>query len=241
VPQRLSRPDTAIIGSPPGPEGRQKRFKVIPEMEGAVARWYARQRGSPSQLEAYRVQAAQLTTGLPSGANVLEVAPGPGYLAIELARLGFHVTALDISRSFVEIARRNARQAAVGVDFRQGDAASLPFDAESFDLVVCQAAFKNFTRPVSALDEMHRVLRRGGTAVIQDLRRDASGADIDREVEGMGLGRLSGRMTRSALRMLRRRAYTPTQFERLAAQSAFRTCDIRTQGVGMEIRLQRQG
>jgi ubiquinone/menaquinone biosynthesis C-methylase UbiE len=218
---------------------RQKRFKVVPEMQGVVARWYARQRGSASQLEAYRAQAAQLTAGLPPGAVVLEVAPGPGYLAIELARRGAHVTGLDISRSFVEIAGQHARQAAVSVDFRQGDAASLPFDAESFDLVVCQAAFKNFTRPVTALDEMHRVLRRGGTAVIQDLRRDASGADIDREVDGMGLGRLSGRMTRWALRMLRRRASTPSQFDRLAAGSAFRTCDIRAQGVGMEIRLQR--
>jgi ubiquinone/menaquinone biosynthesis C-methylase UbiE len=220
---------------------RQKRFKVIPEMEGVVARWYARQRGSASQLQAYRIQAAQLTAGLPPGADVLEVAPGPGYLAIELARRGCHVTGLDISRSFVEIARQHARQAAVSVDFRQGDAASLPFAAESFDLVVCQAAFKNFTRPVSALDDMYRVLRRGGTAVIQDLRRDASGADIDREVDGMGLDRLSGRMTRWALRMLRRRAYPLTRFERLVAESAFRTCDIRAQEVGMEIRLQRPG
>jgi ubiquinone/menaquinone biosynthesis C-methylase UbiE len=220
---------------------RQKRFKVVPEMQGVVARWYARQRGSASQLEAYRAQAAQLTAGLPPGAVVLEVAPGPGYLAIELARRGAHVTGLDISRSFVEIAGQHARQAAVSVDFRQGDAASLPFDPESFDLVVCQAAFKNFTRPVSALNEMHRVLRRGGTAVIQDLRKDASGADIDREVKEMGLGRLSGRMTRWTLRMLRRRAYSPDQFERLAAESSFRTCDIRTEGVGMEVRLQRQG
>ena len=218
---------------------RQKRFKVIPEMQGALARWYARQRGSASQLAAYRAQAAQLTAGLPPGADVLEVAPGPGYLAVELARRGCQVTGLDISRSFVEIARQHARQAGVRVDFRRGDAASLPFAAESFDLVVCQAAFKNFTRPLSALDEMHRVLRPGGTAVIHDLRRDASAADIGREVGGMSLGRLSGRMTRWALRMLRRRAYTPAQFERLAADSAFHTCDVRTQGVGMEVRLPR--
>jgi ubiquinone/menaquinone biosynthesis C-methylase UbiE len=212
---------------------RPKRFKVIPEMEGIVARWYARQRGSASQLQAYPKQAAQLTEGLAPGADVLEVAPGPGYLAVEMARLGFHVTGLDISRSFVEIARRNARQAAVSVDFRQGDAASLPFAAESFDLVVCQAAFKNFTQPASALDEMYRVLRRGGTAVIHDLRRDASGADIDREVDEMGLSRPSALGTRWTLRMLRRRAYSPVQFEHLAAQCAFRTCDIQIQGIGM--------
>jgi ubiquinone/menaquinone biosynthesis C-methylase UbiE len=219
---------------------RQVRFPM-PKMEGVVARWYARQRGSVSQMAAYRNQAAQLTDGLPSGADVLELAPGPGYLAIEMARLGFHVSGLDISRSFVEIASQNARQAAVSVDFRQGDAASLPFEADSFDLVVCQAAFKNFARPGSALDEMHRVLRSGGTAVIQDMRRDASGADIDQEVKRMGLGRLNAFLTKRTLTMLRRRAYSPAQFERLAADSAFRTCDIQTEGVGMEMRLTKPG
>src|SRR5260370_38120239 len=145
-------------------EARRWRLKG-PEMEGPVARWYARVRGSQSQLDLYREQAAQLTAGLPDGARVLEVAPGPGYLAIEIARNGrLHVTALDISRTFVQIASENARKAGVSVDFRNGDVAKMPFEAESFDLVVCQAAFKNFTLPRTALAEMHRVLRTGGTA-----------------------------------------------------------------------------
>ena len=100
-----------------------------PEMEGAVARWYAKVRSSGSQIEEYRKQAAQLTEGLPAGAKVLEVAPGPGYLAVEIARLGFQVTALDISRTFVQIGSENASQAGVTVDFRQGDAAVMPFEA----------------------------------------------------------------------------------------------------------------
>src|SRR5438270_721276 len=158
-------------------ETRRWRFKG-PEMEGPIARWYARIRGSASQLEAYRKQALHLTTGLRDGARVLEVAPGPGYLAIEMARPGrIHVTGLDISRTFVEIAGENASQAGVTVEFRQGDVARMPFETESFDLVVCQAAFKNFTQPRSALAEMHRVLRAGGSAVIQDMSRAATHAD----------------------------------------------------------------
>src|SRR5437879_11279215 len=86
-----------------------------------VARWYSGLRGTESQVEAYRKQAAQLTAGLPEGVAILEVAPGPGYFTIELARLGrFRVTALDISRTFVEIATENARQHGVSVDFRHG-------------------------------------------------------------------------------------------------------------------------
>ena len=219
----------------------EKRFKLVPEMEGWMARWYARQRATESQLAAVRKQATELAHGLPSGARVLEIAPGPGYLAIEIARLGrFEVTGLDVSRTFVEIGRENARKAGVTVDFRHGDAAAVPFEANSFDLVVCQAAFKNFAEPVCALDEMHRVLRPGGSAIIQDLSKDAANADIDREVIAMKLSRFNTLATRFMLEtILRRRAYTPAQFERLVAESAFRTCDIRKDGIGLEVRLTR--
>jgi ubiquinone/menaquinone biosynthesis C-methylase UbiE len=218
-------------------ETRRWRFKG-PEMEGAVARWYARVRGTDSQIEAYRKEARRLTRDLADGAEVLEVAPGPGFFAIEMARSArLVVTGLDISRTFVEIARRNAREAGVGVEFRQGDVAAMPFPDRAFDLVVCQAAFKNFTLPRSALAEMHRVLRPGGTAVIQDMSKEATHADIAEEVRGMEVGRFTAFTTTATLEMLKRRAYTPGQFERLAAASPFGSCEIVTRGIGLEVRL----
>src|ERR1700686_1554796 len=217
------------------------RFKG-PEMEGVVARWYARIRGTGSQIEAYRKEAERLTESLPAGARVLEVAFGPGYLAIELARLGrFNVTGLDISHTFVKIASQNAQESGVNADFHQGDAAVMPFEAESFDLIVCQAAFKNFVHPGSALSEMYRVLRTGGTAVIQDMRSDASHADIEREVEAMQLGRVSSFTTKATLEMLKRRAYSPARFQRLAAESPFGTSQIASEGIGLEVKLTKQG
>jgi ubiquinone/menaquinone biosynthesis C-methylase UbiE len=208
-------------------------------MEGAVARWYARIRNSGSQIEEYRKQAAPLTEGLPAGAKVLEVAPGPGYLAVEIARLGFQVTGLDISHTFVQIGSENAQQAGVSVDFRQGDAAVMPFEADSFDLIVCQAAFKNFVYPASALDEMHRVLRSGGTAVIQDMSSEASHADINLEVQKMHLGWWSTFTTMATLEMLKRRAYSPDRFKSLASESPFHSCAISTEGIGLEVRLKK--
>ncbi len=212
-----------------------------PQMEGVVARWYAKVRRSGNQIEEYQQQGAQLTQGLAAGAKVLEVAPGPGYLAVEIARLGFQVTGLDISRTFVQIETENASQAGVSVDFQQGDAAVMPFEAESFDLIVCQAAFKNFIHPASALDEMYRVLRSGRTAVIQDMSSDATHVDIEREVQKMHLGWWSTFSTKATLEMLRRRAYSPTRFKRLAAESRFQNCEITTEGIGLEVRLTKQG
>ena len=216
-------------------ESRRRLF--LPEMEGVSARWYSRQRGTPKQLESFRAQAAELTAGAAPGADVLEVAPGPGYLAIEIARLGHRVIGLDISRTMVEIARSNAAAVGVGADFRQGDASAMPFAEESFDLVVCQAAFKNFRQPVSALDEIWRVLRPAGVAVIQDLRKEATHAEVAAEVQAQGLNAVSGFVTRTILEGLRSRAYSVEGFGRLVAESRFGSCQITTSGIGLDVRL----
>src|SRR5262249_40437064 len=139
-------------------------------MEGFIARWYARNTASRD----HRKSAERVAGRVARGDSILEVAPGPGYLAIELAKLGnYRVVGLDISQTFVEIARANATNAGVAVEFQQGNASNMPFPAASFDFIVCQAAFKNFSEPVQALAEMHRVLRPGGKALILDLRPDA--------------------------------------------------------------------
>jgi ubiquinone/menaquinone biosynthesis C-methylase UbiE len=221
-------------------EKQQKGYKGL-AMEGIIARWYAMIRRSGSQIEDWRKQAAHLTGSLPDGADVLEVAPGPGYFAIEMARLDrLHVTGLDISHTFVEIARENARQAGVSVDFQQGNTSNMPFAEGSFDLIICQAAFKNFSQPSKAINEMYRVLRSGGMAVIQDMWKDASNMTIREEVKPMRLNPVNAFMTRKTLEMLRRRAYTKEQFERLTTASAFGGCEIETSGIGIEVRLKKQ-
>lgn len=218
-----------------------RRRLILPEMEGFFARWYARQRGTRSQLALYRQQAAQLTAAVPDGAAVLEVAPGPGYLAIEMSRLGrLRVTGLDISKTMIEIAREHAHAARVPVDFRHGDAAAMPFADDSFELIVCQAAFKNFRQPVTVLNEMHRVLRPKGVAVIQDLRKEATTSDIDREVESQNLSAVNGFVTRRILARLRSRAYSVDHFEKIVAESTFQAGEIRVEGIGLEVRLRRQ-
>lgn len=67
-------------------------------MEGPVARWYTRTRRN--DMEDFRRAARTVAGGLRSGSDVLEVAPGPGFFSLELARLGdFKITGLDVSRT----------------------------------------------------------------------------------------------------------------------------------------------
>ena len=217
---------------------RSKGYKGL-GMEGSIARWYAKNTGK--DLEDIRRLAGALAGRLGPGSAVLEVAPGPGYLAIELAKLGpYRVVGLDISRTFVRMAGENARRAGVSVEFVHGNASAMPLDPDSFDLLVCRAAFKNFSEPVRALDEMHRVLKPGGEALIIDLRRNVRADEIDACVDGMGLGRFDGFMTRLIFRhSLIKRAYTADEFRGMAAASRFGSCTIQESGIGLEVMLRK--
>jgi ubiquinone/menaquinone biosynthesis C-methylase UbiE len=206
-------------------------------MEGWIARWYAANTGK--SLEEFRALARRVAAGLAPGSAVLELAPGPGYFAIELARLGpYQITGLDISKSFVAIARRNAAAAQVHVDFRQGDASHTPFADETFDFLLCRAAFKNFSQPLLAVREMHRVLKKGGRAIIIDLRRDASQKSINELVDQMALSWMSSVFTKLTFRMmLLKRAYTRGEFENFVSQTEFQRAGIEKSPTGFEITL----
>jgi ubiquinone/menaquinone biosynthesis C-methylase UbiE len=208
-------------------------------MEGPIAAWYAKI--TQKDVRRHKLEAERWAKKIVPGSRVLEIAPGPGYFCIELAKLGqFQITGLDISQSFVEIARKNAVTAGVRVEFRQGDAANMPFESESFDFLFCQAAFKNFTQPVKAISEMYRVLRPGGTGIILDLRSDASQAEIDQEIEHMSLGRIDEFITRWTFRnVLLKNAYSLSEVKAMAAQTPFGKYTIAKEGVGFQVRLEK--
>ena len=204
-------------------------------IEGRMAKWYAST--TLSQMKEFRALAQQIGALLPEAGSVLEVAPGPGYLCIELAKLGrLQVTGLDLSHTMVKIAREKAQQVGAPVHFEQGSASSLPFPRDSFDLLVCRAAFKNFALPVRALEEMHRVLKPGGRALIIDLRRDASPATVSREVDRMKLSPVNRAITKLTFRfMLLKSAYTKEHFEQMLAQTQFSKAEIGGNDLGFEI------
>jgi ubiquinone/menaquinone biosynthesis C-methylase UbiE len=206
-------------------------------IEGRLATWYAAT--TAKSMRDFQQLAERIAHEIPAGASVLEVAPGPGYLCIELAKLGpYRITGVDLSHDMVKIARAKAEQAGVSVEFQQGNSSSLPFPAGSFDFLVCRAAFKNFAQPVRALAEMHRVLKPGGCALIVDLRRDASWREVSEAVDAMGLSLANRIVTKLTFRfMLLKSAYARGHFERMLAETNFTGKDIAESGIGFEIRL----
>jgi len=206
-------------------------------MEGFVAKWYANL--TRKSLDDFKTLARQVAEQLPPNADVVEVAPGPGYFAIELAKLGhYRITGLDISQTFVAIANRNAAQAHVQVDFQRGNAADMLFQSDSFDFLLCRAAFKNFAAPLGALREMHRVLKPGGRALIIDLRKDTSNESVAKAVDEMKLGAVNTFLTKGAFRfMLLKRAYTKSDFEDMISQTGFAQVEIRESHIGLEVLL----
>lgn len=99
---------------------------------------------------------------LQRGKRVLDVACGTGNLAVVAARHGCHTSGIDIADNLVAQARARAAKAGLAIDFQEGDAEMLPFDANSFDLVVSMFGVMFTPQPAIAAAELLRVTRPGG-------------------------------------------------------------------------------
>ncbi len=100
--------------------------------------------------------------GIQAGQRVLDVACGTGVVAVTAARHGARVTGLDLTPELLTVARENAHIAGVDVEWHEGDAEQLPFEAAAFDVVVSQFGHMFAPRPDVAVGEMLRVLKPGG-------------------------------------------------------------------------------
>ena len=100
--------------------------------------------------------------GIRKGEAVLDVACGTGVVAITAHRRGARVSALDLSPVLLEEARKNAAILKAGIDFKEGDVEALPYQDDSFDVVLSQFGHMFAPRPELALKEMLRVLKAGG-------------------------------------------------------------------------------
>jgi demethylmenaquinone methyltransferase/2-methoxy-6-polyprenyl-1,4-benzoquinol methylase len=111
-------------------------------------------------------------TNLAPGNAALDVCCGTGDIAQRLARAGARVKGLDFSSPMLEVARERNKAHAQGpqtvVEFLQGDALDLPFEADTFDAVTVGYGLRNLSSWEKGLAEMVRVARPGGRVLVLD-------------------------------------------------------------------------
>jgi len=202
---------------------------------GSFARWYDKNTRE-TRLNEMREYANEVTKHVKDGANILEIAPGPGYMSIELAKKGnFNITGMDISPDFVEICKTNAKNENVNVTFLEGNVSAMPFEENKFDFIFCSAAFKNFKEPVVALKEMYRVLKNSGIVLIVDMRRDVTKQGLEEEVKKITKTGFERFWVKRTFKNLAKYAYKKDEFIEMIKQTPFAKNEIQESGIGFYV------
>ena len=194
-------------------------------------------------VEAYTASAAQayleridrtfvdhaLRLGVAEG-KVLDIGTGPGLIPILLAARGpgLRLTGVDLSEPMLQKASDAAEEAGVAdrLDFRTGDAKSLPFSERTFDLVLCNSLLHHLPDPLALFNEISRVAKPGGAILLRDLRRPSR---LEFPLHAAWFGRHYSGVMRQLYRDSLRAAYTRNELEdllhrsRLAGARVFRS------------------
>jgi len=124
----------------------------------------------------YGLLARTAVAELGPGGSMLDVGCGPGQLVIQAARRtsDARITGADLDPLMIDRASANARHRlppdeSARVTFTVADVAALPFPDRSFDLVVSTFSMHHWSDPKAGLEEVYRVLKPGGRALIWDV------------------------------------------------------------------------
>jgi ubiquinone/menaquinone biosynthesis C-methylase UbiE len=213
--------------------------------KGRIGRYfagkYAELANTVENREEYKRLAGKVVQIVKEG-RVLELGSGPGYLSIELAKLGsFEITGLDASQTMTSIAEKNARAAAVEVEFRLGDAAYIPFDDDTFDFIISRHVLHYWKQPtvIRIFNEVHRTLKTNGRALIVELRPDASKEAIDKEARKLSDSFVARWGLRRGITRAVKEAHTQNEIHELVSKTGFSKCEVQESPLELEIWLEK--
>lgn len=107
--------------------------------------------------------------GLEAGHEVLDIACGTGIaarLAADKVGTSGEITGVDVDADMLTVARSVSARDGVSITWVEADAIELPFNEQSFDVLLCQQGLQFIDEPVEALQQMYRVLRSGGRVAL---------------------------------------------------------------------------
>jgi SAM-dependent methyltransferase len=126
------------------------------------AMWMAGDFGEIAKLNSHGAEDFIGRLHLKPGTKVLDVACGTGNQSIPAAQAGAQVIGLDIATNLLEQARKRAADEKLKIEFVEGDAEKLPYEAARFDVVVSMFGAMFAPRPDVVASELLRVCRPGG-------------------------------------------------------------------------------
>ena len=109
-----------------------------------------------------------------AGSRAVDLATGTGDIAFELAAAGADVVGVDVTPRMIELANAKSGRARRAPRFLVGDMIALPLASNSFDLATAGYGLRNVPDLGAAIDEIHRVLKAGGTALSLDFNRPSN-------------------------------------------------------------------
>jgi ubiquinone/menaquinone biosynthesis C-methylase UbiE len=108
--------------------------------------------------------------------NILDIGTGPGWLLVKLLQHAprLQLIGLDTSDAMVAKARKNMAEAGLSdnIEIKEGNASHLPFVDTTFDTVVSTGSIHHWKDPIEGLNEVYRVLKKGGYALMYDIVSD---------------------------------------------------------------------
>lgn len=145
------------------------------------------------KFAAYHMSKAEYTdyliqrTGANGKEHALEVAAGTCICGRALAPFVKDITCLDLTEEMLAQGKKLAEESGIeNISFQAGNAEELPYEAETFDLVITRLSLHHFADPENPFREMQRVLKKGGKLVVWDMEATEEALrDIDDKIERM--------------------------------------------------------
>lgn len=166
--------------------------------------------------------------------NCLEVGPGPGYLGIDWLKKTSEtiLTALEISKTMIEVAEKNCKDAGIGerAEYISGNASKMPFENDRFDGIFTNGSLHEWEEPEKVISEIYRVLKPGAKFFIGDLKRNLNPVLI--KMMKMGV---KNRSMKRGLETSVGAAYTKPELEEMMRKSPFAKFHVNEDAFGIEI------